>query len=56
MKTLLGASNVTVSEDELNRLVETLKGKDVNKLIASGLTKIGAGSAPASGASKPAAQ
>ena len=57
MRTVLGSVNANVTDDDLNRLVESLKGKDVNKLIASGLAKIGsAGSAPAAGgkADKPA--
>jgi len=53
----LGSVNTNVSDDDLNRLIESLKGKDVNKLIASGLTKIGSSGPAASGASsKPAVQ
>lgn len=56
IKNVLGASNANVSDDDLNRLIETLKGKDINKLIASGVAKIGSsGSAPAA-TGKPAAQ
>jgi ribosomal protein L12E/L44/L45/RPP1/RPP2 len=58
LKNLLGSANVNVSDDDLNRLVASLKGKDVNKLIASGLAKVGSsGPAPAAkGDSKPAVQ
>jgi ribosomal protein L12E/L44/L45/RPP1/RPP2 len=58
LKNVLGSTNCNISDTDLTRLIETLKGKDINKLIASGLTKIGgSGSAPAVNAgSKPAAQ
>jgi len=57
IKNVLGAANANVSDADLNRLIETLKGKDVNKLIASGLAKIGSsGSAPAASNTKPAVQ
>jgi ribosomal protein L12E/L44/L45/RPP1/RPP2 len=52
----LGATNANVSDDDLNRLIASLKGKDINKLIASGVAKIGSsGSAPVA-ASKPVVQ
>jgi ribosomal protein L12E/L44/L45/RPP1/RPP2 len=56
LKKVLGSTNVNVTDADLNKLIETLKGKDINKLIASGLTKIGGSGAPATTASKPAAQ
>ena len=57
MKAVLGSANANIADADLNRLIETLKGKDVNKLIASGLSKIGSGGpASSTGAGKPAAQ
>jgi ribosomal protein L12E/L44/L45/RPP1/RPP2 len=60
LKNVLGSVNVNVADDDLNRLIESLKGKDINKLIASGISKIGgSGSAPVAGntkAAKPAAE
>ena len=57
IKELLGAGQVKVSDDDLNRLVESLKGKDINKLIAEGVAKIGnSGPVASSGPAKPAAQ
>ena len=57
VKKVLGSTGANVSDDDLNRLIESLKGKDINKLIASGASKIGAGSAPAGNkGAKPAAE
>jgi|GEM_PF-2582596 len=57
LKAVLGSVNSNVSDEDLNRLIESLKGKDVNKLIASGVAKIGSSGPAASGASsKPAVQ
>lgn len=55
IKEVLGSAQVKVSDDDLNRLVESLKGKDINKLIAEGVAKIGS-SGPASSAAKPSVQ
>ncbi len=57
LRKILASVNANVSDDDLNRLIDSLKGKDLNKLIATGLSKIGgAGSAPTAGSSKPAPQ
>ena len=59
IKNVLGSANTNVNDADLTRLIESLKGKDINKLIATGLAKVGSGSAPApaaKGDSKPAAQ
>lgn len=56
VKKLLGSAQVNVSDEDLNRLVESLKGKDINKLIAEGTAKIGAVAGPAASGSKPAVQ
>ena len=51
IKSVLGSAQVNVNDDDLNRLVEGLKGKDINKLIAEGVAKIGtSGSATAKSA------
>jgi ribosomal protein L12E/L44/L45/RPP1/RPP2 len=47
----LSSVQATESDADINRLIESLKGKDINKLISEGLTKIGGAS---SGPAKPA--
>lgn len=56
IKEVLGSAQVKVSDDDLNRLVESLKGKDINKLIAEGVAKIGSSGPAATGSAKPAVQ
>ena len=50
IKKVLGEVSANVSDDDLNRAIAALKGKNIQTLIADGLKKVGdAGPAPAAG-------
>ena len=56
IKNVLGKSNVACEDADINRLLESVKGKSITDLIAQGSAKIGSsGSAPVA-ASAPAAK
>lgn len=46
IKNVLGKSNVAAEDADINRLLESVKGKSIQDLIAQGTAKIGS-SAPA---------
>lgn len=52
IKKLLGDVQATVSDDDINRVISSLKGKKVHELIASGIANIGAPSSGSGSASK----
>ena len=47
IKKVLGEVEATTSDDDINRVIESLKGKKVHELIAQGVSGIGAPSGPA---------
>lgn len=53
IKKVLGAAEASVADDDLNRLIESVKGKKIHELIAAGTSKIGA-CAPAGNAASSA--
>jgi ribosomal protein L12E/L44/L45/RPP1/RPP2 len=47
IKKVLGSVQANIKDDDINRVIAALKGKNVHQLIAEGNIKIGGGSAPA---------
>lgn len=46
VKAVLGTVSANVSDDELNRMLASLKGKPIHELISNGIKKLGGGAAP----------
>jgi ribosomal protein L12E/L44/L45/RPP1/RPP2 len=51
VKAVLGTVSARVNDEDLNRVLASLKGKPLHELISSGLKKLG-GSAPSAPAAK----
>ena len=49
IKKVLGAAEASASDDDIKRLLESVKGKKIHELIAAGTKKIGSGPAPSAG-------
>jgi ribosomal protein L12E/L44/L45/RPP1/RPP2 len=47
IKKVLGSVQANIKDEDINRVIASLKGKNVHQLIAEGNVKIGGGSAPA---------
>ena len=45
IKKVLGSVQANISDDDLNRMIASLKGKNIQQLIADGTKKIGASGA-----------
>lgn len=56
LKKVLGDAQIKADDAEINRLLESVKGKPIHQLIAEGHKQIGASGSVAAGGSAPAAK